>query len=268
MSQSHQDDGISDMHGPHSRARWWKFDFHTHTPASYDFKERVTPETWLRKFMEKGIDCVAVTDHNSGAWIDGLRDALRRLRDGKPGWYRPFHLFPGVEITASGGVHVLAVLEPSTTSGDVDRLLDAVGYRGAKGQSAPETGKSVVEVIDAVAEAGAIPIPAHVDKENGLFRELGDDVLGDILDDRNVCAMELRDDDYPKPRLYEDRGPRWTEVRGSDTHGFAGAGYRGFTWIRMDDPPDLSGLKRALMNAAACVSRDMEAELGSGTLGA
>jgi Predicted metal-dependent phosphoesterases (PHP family) len=57
-------------------ARWWKFDFHTHTPASKDYGKGPdqaqlglrTPREWLLDFMRAGIDCVAVTDHNSGAW--------------------------------------------------------------------------------------------------------------------------------------------------------------------------------------------------------
>jgi len=68
-------------------AKWWKFDFHTHTRASTDFmegcteeeKSKVTPEFWLQKFMEKNIDCVAITDHNSGAWVDELKNALAKL---------------------------------------------------------------------------------------------------------------------------------------------------------------------------------------------
>ncbi len=38
-------------------ARWWKFDFHTHTPASHDThwyrsnQNRLTPHQWLQRFM-------------------------------------------------------------------------------------------------------------------------------------------------------------------------------------------------------------------------
>ena len=64
-------------------ARWWKFDFHTHTPAS-DFRDMITPECWLKAFMKKGIDCVAITDHNSGAWIDPLKQKLEELEESKP----------------------------------------------------------------------------------------------------------------------------------------------------------------------------------------
>ena len=65
-------------------ARWWKFDFHTHTPASVDYGKgpnqcqlrQITPKEWLLGFMRAGVDCVAVTDHNTGEWIDPLKEAL------------------------------------------------------------------------------------------------------------------------------------------------------------------------------------------------
>ena len=74
-------------HWPYPGSRWWKFDFHTHTPASLDTKnwqnaigtdEEVSPKKWLLKYMAAEIDCVAVTDHNSGAWIDRSEDGLPR----------------------------------------------------------------------------------------------------------------------------------------------------------------------------------------------
>ena len=210
-------------------ARWWKFDFHTHTPASDDFlqgcgpqeKSTVTPEFWLRKFMEKGIDCVAITDHNSGAWIDKLKRALTRLveDENKPEWFHPIHLFPGVEISTSGGAHLLAIFDPEKNSSDVDSLLGAVGFRGTKGTSDRETSKSLIEVIDEVVKAGAIPIPAHVDKEKGLFQLQGTS-LNDVLTNKHIYAMELCCDDFNKPQLYKDKKLKWTEVRGSDTHNF------------------------------------------------
>lgn len=68
-------------------ARWWKFDFHTHTPASDDYGKgsnqrelkKISPKEWLLNYMRAEIDCVAITDHNSGAWIDPLKQALSEL---------------------------------------------------------------------------------------------------------------------------------------------------------------------------------------------
>ena len=158
-------------------AKWWKFDFHTHTPASDDFMQRcteedksqVTPGHWLRRFMEKKIDCVAITDHNSGAWVDKLKITLANLKDDLPDWYRDIHLFPGVEISAQGGVHVLAIFGIGADKSDIDALLGAVGYDGDPGKSDSVTEKSVTQVVDVITSRGGIAIPAHVDKADGLF---------------------------------------------------------------------------------------------------
>ncbi len=83
-------------------SKWWKFDFHTHTPKSDDYGrgdesfKRIEAEKWLQKAMESGLDCVVVTDHNSGGWFDELRarNTELRERDTKPGWYRELTIFP------------------------------------------------------------------------------------------------------------------------------------------------------------------------------
>ena len=40
--------------------------------------------------MESGFDCVLVTDHNAGGWIDLLKAESKELKalDPKPRWYR------------------------------------------------------------------------------------------------------------------------------------------------------------------------------------
>lgn len=87
-------------------SRWWKFDFHNHTPASDDYgkgpdqtqHKQISHKDWLLNYMRQGIDCVAVTDHNSGAWIDPLKQALQELAFEGHEDYRPLYLFPGVEF--------------------------------------------------------------------------------------------------------------------------------------------------------------------------
>ena len=248
-------------------ARWWKFDFHTHTPASHDFlqgcesqvKSEVTPEFWLRKFMEAGIDCVAITDHNSGEWIDNLKQGLTRLaEDGnKPEWYRPINLFPGVEISTNGGTHLLAIFDPVKKTSDIDSLLGTVGFGGTKGTSDGVTTKSLTEVIDEVEKAGAIPIPAHVDKEKGLF-QLSGNTLEEVLEKKNIHAMELCSDGFNKPQIYKKKKLQWTEVRGSDTHNFRSNQFGDFTWLKMDKP-SIEGVKLALLDGPASVNRETQA---------
>lgn len=119
---------------PYPGSRWWKFDFHTHTPASKDTpwheligqENALTPEAWLLKYMGAGIDCVAVTDHNSGAWIDKLKAAYAVMQANPPEGFRELYLFPGVEISVNGGFHLLAIFGAEKATSDIDTLLGAV----------------------------------------------------------------------------------------------------------------------------------------------
>lgn len=55
-------------------AKWQKCDLHLHTPASQCFRDRnVTAEQWVDRCLEQQLDCVAVTDHNTGAWVDKIK---------------------------------------------------------------------------------------------------------------------------------------------------------------------------------------------------
>ena len=237
-------------------ARWWKFDFHTHTPKSFDFNDKtVTPESWLKAFMDKEIDCVAITDHNSGEWVDHLKQTLKELQENKPQWFRPIYLFPGVEISANGNVHILAIFGCNKNKSDIDNLLDAVKYNGTKGDSDAVTTKSVTEVVNEIAERGGIPIPAHADDTRGLF-ELEGLTLRDILRNKNIHAMELCDSNYQKPQLYIDEKLQWTEISGSDVHDFSKEIFGMFTWVKMDKP-SIEGLKLALQDGDVSVNRNM-----------
>ena len=109
-------------------SRWYKFDFHNHSPASNDYKmPDITPKDWLLAYMRQQVDCVVISDHNSGAWIDILKDELENMSKiastGELPEFRPLTLYPGVEMTATGNVHILAVLHTQSTSTDVERLL-------------------------------------------------------------------------------------------------------------------------------------------------
>lgn len=247
-------------------ARWWKFDFHTHTPASEDYgkgpdqdqlKKR-TPREWLLDYMEVAMDCVAVTDHNSGAWIDKLKDEYARMEAEQPAGFRPLHLFPGVEISVHGGIHLLAILDKDKGTSDIDTLLGAVGYNGTKGASDSVTTKTLNEVAEEIVRVRGIAIPAHVDEANGLFKITGQ-TLQQALACEHFFAMELMDPGYTKPRAYASCKRPWTEIVGSDAHhptGSPGQKYPDsrFSWVKMG-APCIEGLRLALLDGPLSVIR-------------
>lgn len=256
-------------------ARWWKFDFHTHTPASDDYGKGTdqetlrqrTPQEWLLDYMRAEMDCVAVTDHNTGHWIDRLKDALRELEENPHPDYRELHLFPGMEISVHGGIHLLAIFDPSKASSDLDVLRGAIGYTGTPGRSDTVTNKSFGEVVETIMSSGGIAIPAHVDGDNGLFRWSGS-TLESALECDGIFAMELLNQRYQKPQIYIDKKLRWTEILGSDAHHPVGSAEQicpdsRFTWVKMGSP-SIEGLRLALLDGQLSVRRSDQTDSAAG----
>ena len=260
-------DPSSNWHYP--GARWWKFDFHAHTPASMDYGKgekqsslkQLEPKEWLLTFMRAEIDCVAVTDHNTCEWFDRLKYGLDELERTQHPEFRPLHLFPGVELSVNGGFHLLAIFDTDKTTSDLDALVGAVDYDGSKGDSDGVTRKSAVEVVETVLSRDGIPVLAHADSYKGLLRPqsagsrktaLDPYTVGQVLDCQGILAMEVTDPEFQKPDLYNQRKLAWAEVLGSDSHHPDGAveeHYPGshYTWVKMAKP-SLEGLRLALLD--------------------
>lgn len=245
-------------------ARWWKFDFHTHTPHSTDThwyrmtgqSGELTPSDWLKKYMEAQVDCVAITDHNGGAWVDRLRSEYEALVQNPPNWFRTLTLFPGVELSVNHGIHILAIFGPDATTSTIDGLLGAVGYTGTKGDPLVRTNKSCLEVAQTIVSHGGLCIPAHVDIANGMLKVTGDGRLdGDsqtvrqMLESGLISAIEVRDVNWTPPGLYSDTKVNLPWLLATDCDNFQGSRPPGshFTWIKMGTP-SLEGLRLALLD--------------------
>lgn len=243
-------------------ARWWKFDFHTHTPASHDTpwhrligsEEELAPETWLLKYMEQEIDCVVISDHNSGEWIDLLKQTYATMAAQLPEGFRALVLFPGVEISVCGGFHLLAIFAPSASTADIDSLLGATGYQTTKGDSDGVTSQGPEKVLDAIAAAGAIAIPAHVNDSKGLLKThieeteingsaikknrllIDSTTVRQILSHKSICALETTDPNFISHESVKTLFAKFGLVRGTDCHSFQGnpKAHPGsqFTWIK------------------------------------
>ena len=233
-----------------SGARWWKFDFHTHSTASKDYGKdeeelkNLTPRKWLLEFMREEIDCIAVTDHNTGALIDNLKFELATMREEACEGFRELYIFPGVEITVNGGIHLLGIFDSSRTSADISEIIGAIKYKGTKGDSDGCTELAFGQVVEEIIKNGGIAIPAHVDIDKGLFIEQGGVTLKSNLSEKKLLAIEICDAKFEKPQIYKDLKLNLTEVAGSDCHKPEQVG-RCFTWVKMGSP-NLNALWLAL----------------------
>lgn len=256
---------------PYPGARWWKFDFHTHTPASKDTgawqaaigtPNALTPHTWLLKYMAAGIDCVAVTDHNTGEWIDTLKAAYAEMKreadaGAPPAGFRELHLFPGVEISVQGGFHLLAIFDPSATSQTISDLLARVDYQGTRGDSDGVTRIGAAQVVERILAAGGLAIPAHVDGDKGLLQVepatrkclMDTTTVKQVLQEPGILALEWAAASSPVPMVLDELKLHFASVVGSDCHSFQGSAVPGsrYTWIKMAQP-SAEGLRLALLD--------------------
>lgn len=166
-----------------------KLDLHTHTPASKCFRDRtVTPEQIVQAALAKNLDGLAITDHNSGGWIDRVKIAAEGS---------PLVVFPGVEITClggAGGIHLIALFDVSHGTREIESVL------GNLGLAPDEYGKedTIVQmdpfaVSDIIAKRGGIVVLAHANSSKGALNEMRGQQRIDLVQHRAISGAEGTD---------------------------------------------------------------------------
>lgn len=173
---------------------WRKCDLHLHTPASNDFPLIATPEQIVEKALSENLDAIAITDHNTGDWIDKVKEAAKET---------DLVVFPGVEITCNGGkrgIHILALFDPEKGTKDVNGLLDAIGIDHVMRQreNQPKTvvpnKYSLIDVVEEIHNRNGLAIPAHVNSKKGLLTEMqGEQKFAFFEQCKHILAVEATD---------------------------------------------------------------------------
>ena len=164
--------------------KWYKCDLHLHSTASECFQDKtVTADEWVLACLQKGLDCVALTDHNTGDNIDDYK----RVAD-----ENGLIFFPGVEITCGDdGTHLLVIFDREATSNTVNDFLISMGIKREKfASSLACSSNSVKKVIEEAAKLGAVVIPAHVDEYNGLSL-IRNSFMKDVLESFEINAVQV-----------------------------------------------------------------------------
>ncbi|WP_082428414.1 TrlF family AAA-like ATPase [Pseudomonas sp. NBRC 111119] len=240
-------------------SRWWKFDFHNHTPASMDYGKgniglkSISPEEWLSAYIEKGIECVAVTDHNSGEWVDRLKEAAADLRAKG----EVIHVFPGVEITANGNVHILGIFDPEKNTQFINGVVGAVHYRATYGDSDGVAEDSAEKVVEEIIKCGGVAIPAHIDMPAGLGGVQSAATIAQVCNKSSAIEIVFPQDrpgvDNSALHRYRNLNLELPEIVGSDAHTPTAVG-RSFTWVKMSEP-SIVGLRLALLDGNSSIRR-------------
>lgn len=254
-------------------SNWWSFDFHNHTPASSDFdattRTSMSPRAWLLAYMGAGIDCVAITDHNSGDWIERLQQELISMERDSVSipTYRPMKLFPGIELTASDGLHILGIYGPDDNVAKVHGLKTL-----AKCVDRPNNGESMCTegspaICDHIRATGGVVVLAHAEEINGIFFGSTSVSTGGFVAKRGAreieqvlarCdAIEVHDMSHAAVTHFASSVKDRALVDGSDAHSPSRAGARK-VWIKMA-APSIEGLRLALLDPTSSVLRSSAA---------
>lgn len=260
-------------------SRWWKIDFHAHSPHSFDFGGleetksdiEVSFEDWLLTYMRAEIDAIVITDHNCHTGVAEAQAVLHRLKETAHEDFRQLTIFPGVEITTEGGFHLLAVFDPSESAEAANGVIHNSGYGGTRGASTETTSKSFHDVCKIIVEAGGLPIPAHADGPMGVFGAERR-TLEQIKGLGAVTAVEL----IASERVSEALQAEWIPVLGSDAHHLDSslcppgkeAKFPGshFTWMKMQTL-DLNGVRLALADGGDSVLRSTDTQIDPNDVG-
>lgn len=247
-------------------ARWWRLDIHAHSPASKDYggieghdsdDDKPSFREWLQAYIDAGIDGVVITDHNTHEGIEQARTALDELRQENPA-LKDLVLFPGVELTVAGGVHVLGIFDPANSSEAINRVITRCNYEGTRGASTQTANATVVDAAEEIEKLGGICVPAHADTNAGIFTRSELDLP--TIKATNIVAVEIAED--VNIAMAESHG--WVALLGSDAHHLntvgspphveAKAPGTHFTRIKAERL-DLEGLRLALTDATESVQR-------------
>ncbi len=232
-------------------------DLHMHTCLSPCAEIDMTPRGIVTVSLEKGLNLIAITDHNSAENVE----AAWKAADGTG-----LVVLAGMEVTSSEEVHIIALFE---SPDDAKALQDVVHKNLPAGENDERlyghqiivnennevmgfnrrlligaTSLTAHALLDFIRSLGGISIASHVDRE--AFSVLSQ--LGFIPEDLRFDALEL------SPRL--SRSEAETAFRGlkrfpwvsfSDAHYVKDIGRRITTFTMRE--PSLDEMKRAFMNS-------------------
>lgn len=221
--------------------RRFRCDLHVHTCLSPCAELDMYPQAVVEKAMAEKIDILAICDHNSSENTGFVMNAARG---------KPLTVMPGMEITSSEEVHVLALFHSLTELKNMQEII----YNHLTGMNREEifgcqaivnaddqvegfndhfllgaTSLSLQEVIEHIHRCEGLAIAAHIDRES--FGVLGQ--LGFIDPDCPFDALEVsRSTGIAGARLKYPELSNYAFLESSDAHFVRDIG-RGVTEVFM-----------------------------------
>jgi len=253
-----------------------KFDLHVHTPASNCFLEKeITPEQIVQKAIQMKLSAIAITDHNTGEWVDKIKMAANKTN---------LTIFPGVEITVGDAHnHIIAILDVDKTTRDIEEVLTSLEISHTKyGKVDAFSKMSVVEVFEIITgdKYNGIAIPAHIDSTNGVFEQMkkAGEARKKVIQHPSLLAVEavnfqkvakLLDGNDPiyqsKLAVYQSSDNPYLDGNGNiivsgayaGKHSIDGIGYR-YSYFKVDENISLESLRQCFIDPEVRIRQSFE----------
>ena len=190
------------------------YDFHIHTALSPCGDEDMTPNNIINMAQLKGLDAIAITDHNSALNVRSCCECGKKAG---------LIVLPGMEIETAEEVHLVALfsdIDKAEELGDIvlqklppiKNREDIFGVQSVLNTEdevictvdkllSTATSLSLREAVNAICDLGGVAIPAHVDKSSySIISNLGF-IPGDFdfstleikFPDKKDCFLETHD---------------------------------------------------------------------------
>lgn len=252
--------------------KYKKFDLHVHTPASKDYKEKNTkPEEIVTAALQAGLSGIAITDHQTGEWVDKIKDVASKNN---------LIVFPGVELKVVGGekgIHLIILFNIDKGAGHVNNFLSRLGIKDY-GNDPTIAQKAIVEVAKILSEFDpeAIISLAHCNNNQGVIGSMRGEQRASIFNFDLKCLLgaETSESDFRDPKKIE-AGDRIIDLfdggfkeynqkklgvyASSDSHSVNEIG-SSFTYFKVDHPITIEDIRQCLLDRESRIKQSFEYE--------
>jgi len=228
-------------------------DLHVHTCLSPCAELDMHPMALVQKALEANLDMIAVCDHNSSANVPYVINAARTSQ---------LKILPGMEITTSEEVHLLAIFDSLSNLTSLQNIIDQhlpgendeerFGVQAIVNENGEVEGinnqlligatdLSLDTLIGYIHQFDGLAIAAHIDRES--FSVLSQ--LGFIDDNAGFDALEITHlTGFDQARIKYPELCKYSFIVSSDSHFIKDLG-QDFTRFYLEEPT-FSELKMAL----------------------
>ena len=200
------------------------YDFHIHSALSPCGDNDMTPNNLINMSIIKGLDAVALTDHNA---CENVRAAAAVAGD-------KIIFIPGMEVETSEEVHIVTLFPTADAAEEMQRILvdsspfipnrpEIFGNQYIMDENdeicgeidrmlVTASGLDIYTVVAAAKDLGGIAYPAHIDRES--YSVLSN--LGVIPPDLDIPAVEITE--KSRTALEGEYSNRYNIITSSDAH--------------------------------------------------